>query len=572
VPVRRPVRGTETPESALAAALFDRTARRLSRVEYLQVAASALLIAAGVDAVELWLEEDGRGFHCRQSPRAREKFSLATYPAPTIEALDLTTRLTTVSLARVYLRHASGATLAALWIADSGRPVVLPQTAPRRPALPRLRLAGPRRSLALLPLVVGEERGGVVVFEWGRPSPHNAVRPQTLESVAATAAIALSGQHAMSALHERVKELTCLYGITRLTEPPGAPLDDIIEGIVRLLPPAWQYPEICHARIVLDGVEYATAANVEGPHRQTAEIDVAGTARGRVEVVYTRRCPKLDEGPFLNEERKLIDAVARQLALVVERREAADDRSRLERQLRHADRLATIGQLAAGVAHELNEPLGTTLGFAQLALKADAVPGQVATDLSKIVVASLHAREVVKKLMLFARQTPPSTAPVNLNQIVDQSLYFLEARGARQEITVVRQLDPRLPDVVADPSQLQQVLVNLVVNAVQAMPNGGTLTIRTGLADGSVTLEVDDTGIGMSDEIKGRIFLPFFTTKDIDQGTGLGLAVVHGIVTAHGGTIRVDSTPGRGSRFTVELPMTGPPAEDLQDHAGKQRS
>jgi hypothetical protein len=97
VPVRRPVRDTETPESALAAALFDRTARRLSRVEYLQVAASALLIAAGVDAVELWLEEDGRGFHCRQSPRAREKFSLATYPAPTIEALDLTTRLTTVS-------------------------------------------------------------------------------------------------------------------------------------------------------------------------------------------------------------------------------------------------------------------------------------------------------------------------------------------------------------------------------------------------------------------------------------------------------------------------------------------
>jgi signal transduction histidine kinase len=187
----------------------------------------------------------------------------------------------------------------------------------------------------------------------------------------------------------------------------------------------------------------------------------------------------------------------------------------------------------------------------------------VATDLNKIVVASLHAREVVKKLMLFARQTPPSTAAVNLNQIVDQSLYFLEARGSRQEITVVRQLDPRLPDVIADPSQLQQVLVNLVVNALQAMPNGGTLTIRTGQAGGCVVLEVDDTGVGMSDEIKGRIFLPFFTTKDIDQGTGLGLAVVHGIVTAHGGTVRVDSTPGRGSRFTVELPTTGPPAEDL---------
>lgn len=120
---------------------------------------------------------------------------------------------------------------------------------------------------------------------------------------------------------------------------------------------------------------------------------------------------------------------------------------------------------------------------------------------------------------------------------------------------MVRVLDPALPPIVADPAQLQQVLVNLVVNAVQAMPGGGHLTIRTLVSEGGVLLVVEDTGVGMDEEVAKRIFMPFFTTKGIGHGTGLGLAVVHGIVSSHGGKISVASEPGQGSRFDVFLPI-----------------
>jgi len=290
---------------------------------------------------------------------------------------------------------------------------------------------------------------------------------------------------------------------------------------------------------------------------------VSAQCRGRIEVVYVERRPELDEGPFLKEERSLIDAVARQIALIVERRQAAAEKLRLQDQLRHADRLATIGQLAAGVAHELNEPLGNILAFAQLAEKQPNLPNQVAEDLEKIVTASLHAREIIKKLMLFARQMPPQKTQVDLNGVIEEGLYFLGSRCAKSGVVLKRRLSPRLPRITADPSQLNQVLVNLVVNAIHAMPAGGTLRIATRTAGSHVVLTVEDNGIGMDSEVLKKIFIPFFTTKDVHEGTGLGLPVVHGIVTSHGGTIAVRSSPDRGSRFEIRLPVANA-AEDKE--------
>jgi signal transduction histidine kinase len=239
----------------------------------------------------------------------------------------------------------------------------------------------------------------------------------------------------------------------------------------------------------------------------------------------------------------------------VERRETEEEKDRLQEQLRHADRLATIGKLAAGVAHELNEPLGSILGFAQLAKKSAGLPSQAVQDLDRIVSASLHAREVIRKLMLFARQMPPRRSRLDLNRVVKEGLYLFEARCARQKIELALSLEADLPEVYADPTQLTQVLTNLVVNAVQAMPGGGKLSVETRADAEAVILRIEDTGKGMSPEVKKQIFLPFFTTKEVDRGTGLGLAVVHGIVTAHQGTIRVDSQVGRGTRFEIRIPL-----------------
>ncbi|HUS73615.1 MAG TPA: ATP-binding protein [Sedimentisphaerales bacterium] len=370
---------------------------------------------------------------------------------------------------------------------------------------------------------------------------------------------------AKAALTERVKELTCLYGIAQIAGQPDISLEEIIQRIVEFLPPAWQYPETAFARIILDGISYTTKGFRECRQKQVAEIIAGGVPRGFVEMVYAEEKPDLDEGPFLKEERNLIDAVAGQVALVVERRQAEEDRLKLHNQLLHADRLATIGMLAAGVAHELNEPLGNILGFAQLAKKCPGVPASAEQDIGKIEAASLHAREIIQKLLVFARQAQPKKTRINLNQVVEDGLYFFEARCVKEGIELVHLLSANLPDITADPAQMNQLLVNLVVNALQSMPGAGKITVQTRFCDHNVYLIVEDTGAGMSKDVQDKIFVPFFTTKDIGHGTGLGLPVVYGIVTSHGGSINVNSKTGCGTRFEIQLPVAEP--EDTEESA-----
>ncbi|MBN1804591.1 MAG: hypothetical protein JW837_05025 [Sedimentisphaerales bacterium] len=360
-----------------------------------------------------------------------------------------------------------------------------------------------------------------------------------------------------AALAERVKELTCLYGIAQIAGLPDMSLEEIIQGIVGLLPPAWQYPDNTFARIILDGTPYITPGFCECRQKQTTDIIVGGIPRGVVELVYVEDKPDMDEGPFLKEERNLIDAVARQVVLIIERKQAEEDKLKLHSQLLHADRLATIGVLAAGVAHELNEPLGNILGFAQLAKKCPGIPVSAVQDIEKIEVASLHAREIIRKLLVFARQAPPKKTQVNLNQVAEDGLYFFEARCAKEDIELIRLLSPDMPEITADPGQLNQLLVNLVVNSLQSMPGTGKITVQTRFSGHNVYLIVEDTGTGMSKEVLDKIFIPFFTTKDVGHGTGLGLPVVYGIVTAHGGTINVKSKLGCGTRFEIQFPATG---------------
>jgi signal transduction histidine kinase len=409
--------------------------------------------------------------------------------------------------------------------------------------------------LAVTPLRVGSKRIALLILQSERSGSFAGKDLAPCGRVAQNLGMALMNQRVQAALQERIKELTCLYQIAQVMENPQPSLDAVFQSVVDALPPAWQYPDLASARIVLDDRCYRAPDYQESPFKQTANLIVNGKWRGSVEVVYGGEKPELVEGPFLKEERRLIDTIARQVALFVEQRETEEEKDRLQEQLRHADRLATIGKLAAGVAHELNEPLGSILGFAQLAKKGAGLPSQAEQDLDRIVSASLHAREVIRKLMLFARQMPPRRTRLNLNRVVREGLYLFEARCARQKIELALALGTDLPEVYADATQLTQVLTNLVVNAIQAMLGGGKLYVETRADAEAVILRIEDTGEGMSPEVKKQIFLPFFTTKEVDHGTGLGLAVVHGIVTAHQGTIRVDSQVDRGTRFEIRLPL-----------------
>jgi len=359
----------------------------------------------------------------------------------------------------------------------------------------------------------------------------------------------------IAALNERVKELSCLYSISQICAQPGISIEDILQGIVELLPSAWQFSEIASARLILDNVSYITSGFRDGSQKQTADIIISGKSRGVIEIVYAKEIPEFKRGVFLKEERNLINAIAKQVALIIERRHSEKEKSMLHEQLLHADRLATIGMLAAGVAHELSEPLGNILGFAQLIRKNSDVTLAVKQDIEKIETASLQAREIIQKLLIFARQVPSEKTQVNLNQIVRDGLFFFESRCEKAGIKLMKLLAPKLPEITINSAQINQVLVNLIVNAQHSISGQGKIIVQTKYDTRNVILIVKDTGCGMDKQVLEKIFVPFFTTKDVGRGTGLGLSVVHGIITAHGGSINVKSEIGRGTSFIIKIPI-----------------
>ena len=356
-------------------------------------------------------------------------------------------------------------------------------------------------------------------------------------------------------LVERNKELICLYGIAQSMGNPELSFRLKIEKILEFIPQAFQFSHIAAAEIELDDHRFLCPGFKCGEIvcSLSERVFVSGQQRGEVQVVYY--CEEIgadDESPeFLVEERNLLRTISRQLALFVRANDADDRKAELQVQLHHADRLSKIGQLSAGIAHEMNTPLGNILGFAQLAAKAQGLPEQVSSDLERIIKSTLYAREIIKKLMLFSRQFIPRQIRIDLNTVVEESLAFIEPICIRDSLQVVRKLDPLPCNIMADPSQMNQVLMNLIMNAIHAMPGGGHVTIETRRDDANIYLVVEDTGTGMDPETIDQIFLPFFTTKEVDQGTGLGLSVVHGIIQTHGASITVSSQKGKGSKFTI---------------------
>jgi len=440
---------------------------------------------------------------------------------------------------------------------DSSRTFVFSRKAAGQSEGRTVHIEIPFTSLVIIPFQNGDTNRGLLIAANSNEGFFSEETVGMLEEIAQTLGIAFLHHNTQVALRERVKELSCLYEIARVASKSDTPIEKVLKKTVALLPPGWLYPDITCSRITLDGDSYSVNDFKETYPKLSARVVVGGVNRGVVEVAYKEERPELDEGPFLREERNLINAVAREISLIIEKRRIEEEREELNEQLRHAHRLATIGQLAAGIAHEINEPLANILGFAQLAEKQTDVPSIVRKDLQKIIKASLHGREVIKKLMLFARQAPPGKQKLNLNNVIREGLFLFESRCMNTGVELKTVLDEKLPEIFADRSQIYQVLVNLVVNSIQAMPDGGILVIRTGVVDDHVTLIVEDTGIGIDDAVIDKLFVPFFSTKDVNEGTGLGLSVVHGIVASHGGTVTVESELGKGALFTVNLPIAG---------------
>jgi two-component system NtrC family sensor kinase len=235
-----------------------------------------------------------------------------------------------------------------------------------------------------------------------------------------------------------------------------------------------------------------------------------------------------------------------------------------QEQLIQAGKLAGIGQMAAGVAHEINNPLTSILGFAQLLLSNRNLDESIASDLRTIEREAKRCVVIIENLLNFSKPNPRKKVPIDIGNVLDDTIKVLVYTLEREKITVIKKCGHGIPKISGDAYQLQQVFMNIIINAARAMPEGGVLTIDVGRDDTSniqhptsyVIISFTDTGIGMSDEVKSHIFEPFFSTsyERGQKGTGLGLPISYTIVKEHGGNIEVESEEGKGSTFRVLLP------------------
>ena len=362
-------------------------------------------------------------------------------------------------------------------------------------------------------------------------------------------------------LGERVKELTLLHRTASLLQADRPHDETFLAELVAPIPLAWQYPEVCEARIACGGVEARTPGWRPTPWTQSVSFK-AGGLDGVIEVAYLAEKPAAAEGPFLAEERALLESLADMLGAHV-------DRERAQAQLRQAQRIQSLGTLAGGIAHDFNNVLVAIGGNVELAAHALPADHPARKHLQRVERATARAADLVRRILAFSRPQEPRRASIRLRPVVEEVLKLLRAT-LPATIAIRTRFDDCTPDVQADPGQIHQVLMNLGTNAAHAMAerggalevqlepvelDAGALTIAPELRAGRYArLSVRDTGSGMDPATLERIFEPFYTTKAPGQGTGLGLSVVHGIMTSHDAAITVDTQVGVGTTFHLYFP------------------
>ena len=440
----------------------------------------------------------------------------------------------------------------------------------------------------------------------------------------------------MHNMEERMKELRCMYSVSTSIRTRRR-LTEVFHDVVAVLPSGWNSPEITRARIRFDEAEYVSEPFEETPWKLRSGIIVDGEECGSVEVCYLEERPALDEGPFLKEERDLIDAIAHALSEAAEHvraekalyraKQAAEETNRqLEKSVEHAnlltqeatttseqlremqsqivqsEKLASIGQLAAGVAHEMNTPVGfvasnfetlesyvgkitkllgkygelgdniAASGNTELIDNAAVIADSrrdmkidfILDDIKDLFDDSKEGLErvtsIIQNLRDFSRiDQPGSLDKYNLNDGIKATLVV--AQNEIKYNSDVKTEFSEMPEVLCRSGQINQVLLNILLNAAQAInsqerKDRGTITIRTYATETDVVCEISDNGPGIPPDELPRVFDPFFTTKPVGKGTGLGLSVSYDIIVhKHDGELLVESTVGEGTRFTVRLPL-----------------
>jgi signal transduction histidine kinase len=353
------------------------------------------------------------------------------------------------------------------------------------------------------------------------------------------------------ALNERIKELTCLYEVSSIiVNADAAAIVETIRAIALSLKKGFQFPKETEIAIETPIGSYQTGT-INLKNCVTSNLIIFNKIEGKIIASHNS-----SKSSFLKEEQPLLDNVSIKLGNLLERIEIQKNEALLKRQMERADRLGILGEITAGIAHELNTPLANILGFAELLKddlkKYDAELG----DIDKIIQNAIFSREVVKKLMFFACEMPQEMKKVNIVPSIKSAIALLDASFKKAEVKYIVKIEDEELFLRADIIQLTQIIFNLIINAIYFSPKNGIVTIKAFENKNHIILKISDEGPGLSNEALEKVFQPFFTTKPTGDGSGLGLSVVHGIVASHNGSIVAENNTNKGATFTVKLPKS----------------
>jgi signal transduction histidine kinase len=353
-------------------------------------------------------------------------------------------------------------------------------------------------------------------------------------------------------LSERIKELSCLYEVTNILNQQTIALDEIFVMIAQRLKEAMRFPSDTIVQISHQNFQYSTS-QLSIPTTFIKDIlQVENSKIGEILIHYPSH--QYSEKDFLEDEVKLLRKICFEISFYLEIKENQIKEAQLKKSAERADRLSILGEITAGIAHELNTPLGNILGFAELIKQQNQIP-QINNDVDKIINAAIYSREIVKNLMFFSCEMPQNKSIYEVKPVIMQALTLLGPNFKKQDIIYKVNFSNDKIMAQIDKIQLTQVMFNILLNALYVSPAKSEIHVNVYSNEEYFVIEIKDHGPGIKDDIKQKIFEPFFTTKPIGEGTGLGLSVVHGIVKSHKGEIEaIDNTP-RGTIFRMKLPI-----------------
>lgn len=355
-------------------------------------------------------------------------------------------------------------------------------------------------------------------------------------------------------LTEKVKELTCLFDIAKTISEANSIDLKVLKKLMSITKKAWRFSADAIVEIKILDYNLSTSPIPKNTIFQTSFITLPDADQGYIKVHY--RYKKHAENPFLDDEQRLLDTIAIEIENYIQKFRILEKKASLRRTVERIDRLSAIGEMTAGIAHELNNPLANILGYAELIKHSNSDP-EIDSDISTIINSVIYIREIVKKLMYFSNEIPTQPKLEEIKPIVTFALSFLKQNFQKKDIKSELIFKNDITAAKFDSVQITQVLFNLIINALYASPAHSTIKIIIENDAQNFFITIEDQGTGIPDEIKSKIFEPFFTTKTVKKdGCGLGLSVVHGIVKTHKGEITFTNNFPTGTIFKISLPIS----------------